>query len=196
MSRIIAICGLMRSGKDTIADYLCAQKGYEKIRIADTLKKTIQVLFGFSMDQLEGDRKDNLDTCWGITPRQAMQFFGTEVMQFQIQQLLPNVGRNFWIASLVSQIKTRPCNNTYVISDLRFVHECEYLRKHFKHVYIIKVFNANIKHCEGHMHNSEQEYKSIDEDFCIHNDEDLKTLYCKVDTLVSQIESRDVRASD
>jgi len=197
MSRIIAICGLMRSGKDTVADYLCTKWGYEKLRIADTLKKTMHLLFGFSTEQLEGDHKDAIDPSWGISPRQAMQFFGTEVMQYHVQKLLPDVGRTFWIASLVSQLRSKPKDKIYVIPDLRFVHEYDYLKSNFgQRVHVIKIVNPNIKYCESHLHNSEQEYKNIREDFCILNNEDLTSLYQKVDVVLSQIESRDGRASD
>ena len=137
MAKIIAICGLMRSGKDTVADYICQRKGYTKVHIADTLKKTMHLLFGFTHDQLEGRSKDVIDPNWGITPRAAMQFFGTEVMQYKIQELISSVGRTFWIASLVSQLKQHP-EKIYVISDLRFIHEHDYLKEHFQNVYVIK----------------------------------------------------------
>jgi hypothetical protein len=123
LPRVIAICGLKRSGKDTIADYLCEEHGYEKIKIAAPLKDALKVMFGFSDEQIEGDSKDVIDIKWGITPRKVMQFFGTEVMQYQIQDLLPNVGRTFWIKSLMEQHISKFPHKKYVIPDLRFKHE-------------------------------------------------------------------------
>ena len=177
----------MRSGKDTVADYICTKKGYTKVHIADALKKTVQVLFGFTQEQLETDRKDVIDPNWGISPRAAMQFLGTEVMQYKIQELLPHIGRTFWIASLVSQLKRCP-EKTFVISDLRFIHEHDYLKQHFKNVRVIKVMNPNIKHSCLHAHNSEQEFKKIEENHIIINNSDLTSLYQKIEALLSQIE--------
>ena len=39
--KIIAICGVMRSGKDTIANHLVENYGYENVKIADTLKRVL-----------------------------------------------------------------------------------------------------------------------------------------------------------
>jgi len=187
MTKIIAICGLMRSGKDTIADYISKRNGYTKVHIADTLKKTMHVMFGFTHEQLEGNNKDIIDPNWGISPRSAMQFFGTEIMQYKIQELLPDIGRTFWIASLVSSLKKNP-ENSYIISDLRFIHEYNYLKENYKSVYIIKVTNPNTKTSYYHSHNSEQEFKRIPEDIHISNDSDLADLYKKIDEILSQIE--------
>jgi hypothetical protein len=97
MPKIIAICGAKRSGKDVLADYLVKKYNYERLAFADPLKLTVKNLFNFDDDQLgigedKGtDKKDIIDERWGITPRAALQFFGTEIMQEKIQELLPNI---------------------------------------------------------------------------------------------------------
>jgi hypothetical protein len=176
---IIAICGAKRSGKDVIADYLVQNHNYEKIKIAQPLKNILKELFTLSDDQLESDLKDVVDSNWNVTPRQIMQFFGTEIMQYKIQELLSTIGRKFWINLLLTKLKT---NKKYVISDLRFIHEYEELIKH--NAFIIKVIRPDTKqdtHC------SEQEFKNIPCDLVLQNDKDIETLLIKFnDTLTSK----------
>lgn len=136
MPRIIAICGAKRSGKDVLAEHLVRKYNYERIAFAEPLKHAIKTLFNFDDEQVGiGEdtgtgKKDALDERWGITPRAALQFFGTEVMQEKIQELLPDIKRNFFANTLKNYIKTRMDANEgqrFVISDLRFLHEYEVL---------------------------------------------------------------------
>lgn len=178
--KIIAICGIKRSGKDTIADHIISKYDYEKIKLADPLKFAVQKLFNFTDDQVgDSDDKDKIDPNWDITPRQVMQFFGTEVMQYKIQELLPTIGRKFWINSLIKNIK--PMKN-YIISDLRFQHEYEELRKH--NVFIIKVIRPTTNISKDN-HLSEEEWQNIPENILIVNDSDINSLLIKVDNALS-----------
>lgn len=179
LPKIIAVCGAKRAGKDTIANILCDKYGYKHIKIAQKLKDICKILFSFTDDQLETDIKEDIDRRWNISPRQAMQFIGTEVMQYQIQHLLPGVDRNFWMHSIIKEIDANP-ELRYVISDLRFLHEAKMLRE--KDAVIIKVCRdrAGDTHIDNHV--SELEYIKINHDLLIKNNG-------TVDNVVSQIES-------
>lgn len=162
--KVIAICGLKRSGKDTIADYLCAQYGYTKIKIANPLKKGLQVMFGFTDEQLESNQKDEIDPRWEVQPRKIMQFLGTEVMQYQLQQIIPGIGRKVWIRSLIEEYLNNSKYNgkLFVIPDLRFLHEYEELSKHnaiFWRVDRIEELDKINHNCDIHI--SEKEYLQI-----------------------------------
>lgn len=179
MRTVIAICGLKRSGKDVIADHLVRKYSYEKIKIAEPLKIVVAQLFNFTQDQVgETDQKDEIDPRWGITPRHALQFFGTEVMQYKIQDLLPNIERKFWINLLISKMQPE---KKYVISDMRFKHEYEELKKH--DLLVIKVFRNNLNSTDTHI--SESEYLEIPADIIIQNDEDIESLLIKIDNSLS-----------
>lgn len=52
--RIIGVCGVAGSGKDTFADYLCSKKGFCKIALADPMKRAAKEWFDFSVEQLWG----------------------------------------------------------------------------------------------------------------------------------------------
>lgn len=129
---VIALVGGKRVGKDSVADVLVEKFGFKKIRIADRLKKTLEFLFELDARQLEDDRKDAVDARLGVTPRALMQWFGTEVMQFQLHERFGQSlcqSRCFWVESLVTDYALREARGgtRYVISDMRFLHEYRFL---------------------------------------------------------------------
>ena len=176
--KIIAICGAKRSGKDVLADHLVNTYGYEKLTFAEPLKKITQVLFNFTDEQLgDGDIKDEIDQRWGIAPRKALQFFGTEVMQYKVQELLPGIDRKFLARSLISKIQP---GKYYVISDMRFYHEYEELTK--LNALVVKVDRFPVRYIpDSYIHPSEIEYKTIPYNIHITNDKDINELRNKLD---------------
>ena len=52
---IIGICGLIGSGKGTVADILVENHNFEKLSFADKLKDGVASVFGWDRDMLEGD---------------------------------------------------------------------------------------------------------------------------------------------
>jgi dephospho-CoA kinase len=164
MYNIIAICGAKRSGKDVLAKYLINKYKYEKLSFAEPLKKAVKELFNFNDIQVGidedngiGNEKDIIDERWGITPRKALQFFGTEIMQYKMNELIPNTNRSFFADILVSRIIP---NKKYVISDLRFLHEYEKIKE--LNIIIIKVIRPSIiNQCMYDDHISENEYEKI-----------------------------------
>lgn len=175
---------MKRAGKDAIADYIVKAHNYHNIKVASTLKDVIKIMFNMSHDQVEGDTKEVVDSRWGITPRQAMQFVGTEVMQYKIQELMPTVGRYFWIKQLCEKIKESPPTTKFAVSDIRFVHEVEELRRQFgQEVFVLKVMRPCTD--EEDMHASEQEWMHIPCDITISNNGNLIDLYNHVNDLFS-----------
>jgi hypothetical protein len=182
MSNIIAICGAKRSGKDILAKYIVSTYKYKKISFAEPLKKAIKELFDFNDFQVgineedsNGDEKDIIDERWGITPRRALQYFGTEIMQNNINELIPNTDRGFFADILLSRI-SRDADN-YVISDMRFLHEYNKLKNstNIKSLIIIKINRPSIKN-NIDTHISEKEYIEIPHDVEFINDGTIKDL--------------------
>jgi len=162
MYNIIAICGAKRSGKDVLAKYLINKYKYEKLSFAEPLKKAVKELFNFNDIQVGidedngiGNEKEIIDERWGITPRKALQFFGTEIMQYKMNELIPNTNRDFFANILVSRIIP---NKKYVISDLRFLHEYEKIKG--LNIVVIKVVRDCLIKTDNE-HISENEYKQI-----------------------------------
>ena len=177
--KLIAVCGYKRCGKDTLCNYISSKYGHRHVKIAGRLKDITKILFGFSHEQLETDMKDVIDPTWGVTPRRVMQFIGTEMFQFKLQECIPNIERNFWIRALLSDIAS--LHSQVVISDLRFVHEYKALKE--KGYTIIKIEG---KCNSGDPHSSELEYQQIPPDLVIHNNETMQHMYDQFDHWINQ----------
>ena len=93
MQKVIGICGLIGSGKGTVADILVEQYNFNKISFADKLKDAVSELFGWDRKMLEGETSESRvwreqeDSFWTketgrkITPRLVLQEFGTDCMR-------------------------------------------------------------------------------------------------------------------
>lgn len=124
---IIGICGLIGSGKDTVADYLVNVHGFRRESFAGTLKDAVAAVFGWDRTLLEGRTKasrewrEQVDPWWAerlkmphLTPRWVLQYWGTEVMRKGFHD-------DMWIAAIENKIRNSKDN--VVISDCRFPNE-------------------------------------------------------------------------
>ena len=121
---IIGICGLIGSGKGSVADILVEEHNYKKVSFADKLKDGVSTVFGWDRQMLEGDTDDSRkwreqkDDFWTqetgreITPRLILQLFGTDCMRNGFHD-------GIWV-SLVKQELLKNTNQHYVIPDVRF----------------------------------------------------------------------------
>lgn len=130
--KIIAICGLIGSGKDTVADYLCNFHQYKRDSFASTLKDAVACVFGWDRELLEGrtkysrDWREQIDDWWAerlsipnLTPRWVLQNWGTEVCRHGFHD-------DIWIASLENRLRNSKDN--VVITDCRFQNEIKALK--------------------------------------------------------------------
>lgn len=129
---IVGVCGLIGSGKDTIADYLVNVHGFRRDSFASSLKDAISAVFGWDRDMIEGrtrssrEWREQIDPWWSerlgqpITPRLMLQIWGTEVCRNGFHD-------DIWIASLEN--KLRQSQDDVVISDCRFPNEVEAIHR-------------------------------------------------------------------
>lgn len=163
--KVIAICGAKRAGKDTVSNILGNLYGFHNVKISTDLKECCKLLFGFDDDQLETDIKDVIDPVFNCKPRELMQFIGTDVMQFHIQSVIPNIGRAFWIRKTINRINKLSEEENIdkiVISDLRFMHEYELLKSTYgRDLSVWKIIRPSVNETKESKHCSEQEWKKI-----------------------------------
>jgi hypothetical protein len=165
--KVVAICGMKRVGKDTAAMFIEKTFDFKHVKISEPLKRVCNILFGFTHEQMENDTKDVIDERYGITPRKVMQFMGTEMMQYKLQELMPAEGRSFWINTLLRQE-----GGPIVISDMRFLHEAQAIKKKYgAQSIIIKVVRQGLDNVDEHT--SEKEWTQISEDFVVNNNKDI-----------------------
>jgi len=128
---IIGICGLIGSGKGTVADVLVDQ-GFTKVSFADKLKDGVSTIFGWDRAMLEGDTdesrtwREQRDDFWSaetemeVTPRLVLQLFGTDCLRNGFHD-------GVWVSLLKKTILENPGN--YVIPDVRFRNEQNMIRE-------------------------------------------------------------------
>jgi hypothetical protein len=184
---IILLCGYKGSGKDTCANYVCEKYKFVHHKISLPLKEGLQKIFNFSDEQIEGLLKDEVDSNWSITPREAMIYLGTDIFQYHIQNKLPNIGRNFWIKQLERKLVQYE-NSHVIISDLRFLHELTYLKEHIHKddIITIKIYNPNIQIFQKDADQSEIEHLNFPYDYIIENTED-ENYFSNIDFVLSTL---------
>jgi hypothetical protein len=129
---IIGVTGLIGSGKDTIADYLCTFHGFKRMSFASSLKDAVSSVFGWNREYLEGSTKasrawrEQKDEWWSnrlgmeITPRWVLQYWGTEVCRNGFHN-------DIWVASVEN--KLRQTDENIVITDCRFSNEIKSIKE-------------------------------------------------------------------
>jgi hypothetical protein len=209
MSSIIAICGFMGSGKDTIADYLVNFHGYKRESFANSLKDAVSVVFGWDREMLEGRTKqsrewrEQKDEWWSarlkqdITPRWVLQYWGTEVVRKGFHD-------DMWVASLEHRLLSS--KDDIVITDCRFPNEIRALKNVGAIVLRVKRgpepawynhaknYNKGIKRIgwalgkteleKAKVHASEYSWVGSKFDYVVENDTTLDDLYTRVEDIL------------
>ena len=128
---IIGVTGLIGSGKDTVADYLCTFHGFKRVSFASSLKDAVSSVFGWDREMLEGSTKtsrewrEQKDVWWSerlgleITPRWVLQYWGTDVLRNHFH-------KDIWVASVEN--KLRQSKDNIVITDCRFENEVDAIK--------------------------------------------------------------------
>lgn len=182
MKTIILINGLPRSGKDTVADYICQKYAIEKKSFADSLKNIICGTFNIAREELDvmknapyrfpmyfGEHKTDF--------RELLQRFGTEGMK-------PVFGASVWADILYDSVK-KDTNYTTVVPDFRFLSEYKPQDDIRLHTVLIKDGRELPK--EGHASDVELYKNDFVFDTIIENTGSIQDLYKKIDKELSWI---------
>lgn len=201
---IVGICGLIGSGKDTIADYLVNFHEFRRESFARSLKDAVAAVFGWDRDLLEGRTKESrewreqVDFWWSnrlgirITPRWVLQNWGTEVCR-------QNFHDDIWIASLENKLRTS--KDSVVISDCRFPNEISAIKNSNGIIVWVQrgelpdwydiALDANKGNLKAskymeHMgiHPSEWKWIGTEFDIVIDNNSSLNNLYNQIESIV------------
>jgi hypothetical protein len=206
---LIGICGLINSGKDTIANTLINEYSFKKDSFASSLKDVLSILFNWDRSLLEGDTEESrnwrnqVDTWWSdklnisdFTPRKAMQLIGTDCIRDYFHN-------NIWVYTVLKRLENNKENENIVITDCRFPSEINAIRE--KGGIIIRVIRnlpiwyslaldashgckQSIQKCNDlNIHVSEYGHLSIKEDYTLYNDGNIDQLQDKIRNLMSSL---------
>ena len=180
MPKIIGIVGRRQVGKDVIANHLKSNYNYSIKKFASPMKESLKILFDLSNEQVEGNLKETIDPRWKCSPRKIMQFFGTEIMQFKLQELMPELKREF----AVKRMFINPLNEPkIVISDVRFQHEVDIIKS--QNGILIHVFRDIHYYdyvIDNHASEASLDYLTCNYD--IYNDKSVNDLVKSIDNLI------------
>jgi len=194
---LIGICGLIGSGKDTVAERLVNEHGYKRDSFAKSLKDAVASMFNWDRDMLEGRGessrhwREQPDKFWSerfgreVSPRTILQQFGTEVMRGQMYD-------GIWVDSCIGRYKGE---NT-VISDTRFPNEIKRIKECGGIILLVKRFQDPdwfTSYVEGNIepkgiHSSEYAWAKEEFDFTIENNGSLEELNEKVDSFIHRLQ--------
>lgn len=165
---LIGIAGPARSGKDTVAEYLVKEFGYERFGMADPLKDGLLIMLrhvGVTWEHLWGERKEEVIPALGKSVRQMLQSLGTE---WGRQLVHPDL----WIKITEARVKDW---SGRVISDVRFENEAAMVRRHGVLMHIERPDCAQVA-----AHKSEDGVKREPGDLVITNDGTVEDLQISV----------------
>lgn len=117
---LVAICGRKRVGKDTLADYLSQNFNYKKVSFAEPIKYISKYLFDLTDEEIE-NKEEKLNS-WNFTARDTFLSIGNLLRQINLPGL-----DNIWNYKVEKEISS--CKKI-VISDLRYLHEANLIRRY------------------------------------------------------------------
>jgi|SRR3990172_6735231 len=121
----IGITGRKYSGKDTVAKIITRMQPEYKIRsFAYPLKAGCKEFFQLSDAQLD-EEKEIIDPEWEVTPRQLLQFVGTDLFRNQFHKI-SSIGSKIFLVSFRRWYRANP--GPIIVPDIRFDNEADYIR--------------------------------------------------------------------
>jgi len=118
--RIIGIHGPSGCGKTTLAKLLEVQHDYKRVSFAHPIRTAAIYIYGCPAAHFHYPWIEQLCPQWGRTHREMLQKLGTE----GVRSIHPAV----WALKLVNAIKQAPQEMRFVVDDVRFPNEADFLQ--------------------------------------------------------------------
>ena len=143
MPKLIGVSGKKRVGKDTFFDITdkIYKERFTRKKFADKLKHISSIITGLPIDIFyKGDYSMYLPD-WGMDIRTLQQKIGTEAFR-------NNVNPDTWVLALFSDFSSVDAESQWIITDVRFPNEVEYIKKYGG--VIIRIENDNLDNSDTH----------------------------------------------
>lgn len=176
---LIGLVGKAGAGKDTFAMQFGSAR--TALAFASYLKESLRAIFGFSHAQLYGNKKEEIDQRWGISPREAMTKFGTEIMQGWM-------GADFWVKRMEYMLDSCSTYPLLILTDVRFPLEAEMIKRRGGYLVEIVRPNQDTSYRDPKTLNHISEQLKVEADFVVINDKDLDHLHSEAQRILKTIQ--------
>ena len=198
---IFGISGQKRAGKDTIADYIKGQVISSIVSFAEPVRNVCRAYFGWDDEWLLGKHKEDVDPYWGISPRQAMQYLGTEVgrvgLSENYREFKSVTADNIWIKKALQTIRIKSEKKyvdqfgkirAFIIPDMRFLNEYSAIKKMMNEGFKVITVGVCRDGLPSDKHASETEIRyCVDKcDFVLANNRNISDLEDSVEEIVTE----------
>lgn len=187
MSIIIGIIGKKNSGKDTVSDFLVQKYNFKKLSFASKLKDVLLILYPQLEEKHLNDRDLKEKSLSFLpnekSPRQLMQYFGTEICR--------SFDKDIWINILKDEINKCSIGQNIVISDIRHQNELDFVTSlnMSSRVIILEISRCNCNYSDL---NSTQDFHSTENNILfykhtkyIENNASKQQLFDQVEKIVN-----------
>ena len=185
---LIGLTGPARTGKSSAANHLAQEHNFECYAFANPIREGVAAIFNLNPEDFEGEAKEQPIAWLGRSPRQLMQLLGTEWGRHMISA-------NLWIdlaeqnlSCMEELFSTAP---GFVISDVRFENEADFIRK--RGGTIIHLSRADAPSVNPHL--TEAGVAIQPNDLILQNDDGIEDLYGQIDEMLTALRSHAGRAA-
>jgi hypothetical protein len=186
MPALLGIIGKKGAGKSFVSKFLCSNYDCQVVSMSTPIKQ-IACCFGFPPQSVYGTQadKEKIIPHTGISGRDFMQKFGTDFGREIFPKLFPKFhlgdSGNIWLQllnnNLTTQMQLYP-TKLYVLDDIRFQDEADYIRK--KNGILLKIVRNNTLTNQLDDHKSETTIDHIESDYIIDNSNTKDELKIKI----------------
>lgn len=151
MIKLIAMCGAIGSGKDTVANYLQEQHGFTIVSFAEPLKRIAMSVYGLEYRHVFGTQIDKNEVIQSVldadgrprTTREILEWLGTEGFR--------TIDPNTWVKlGMRTACKIMGEGGRVVISDTRFFNEFEAVKNCGGEIWKVEKTGCGAEPSTGH----------------------------------------------
>lgn len=211
MCNLIGIAGFSRSGKDTVADILSSEYGYQKIDMSDSLKKTLADVYDISRGTWDNEytREYPCSNLGNKTMRDALMYFGESFNQFYpltwVNSMEKSIRKELFKGNKVCVPGIRRPHQVHMITELGgkviYVHRPSIIpsvvtnmvsvvgvnQVSRKLLELIGKFDPTVKKFAHTSEFSVWDVKKLCGDLIIYNTDDIRYLAQQVNTLITKL---------
>jgi len=178
---VVGLCGKKGVGKDTVANFLSAWYDAVHIKLAAPLKGMLFLRDANAFNHVSPYTRFWLQELGDFVLLQDQTTFARLASYQILQRLVKDIEmyEQYGVTPLTPPI--------FVISDIRYPHEVEFLRERFgNHFHLIKI-ERKVAEDDLSKHKSETSVDQITPDFVINNDGNFAQLFMQVNSVMEKI---------